>query len=95
MHSHAEGEGECLCNNLLRAVRYAKNSRITVFTSKLVPTVIQPFFCLVPRLNIFPKPFLMVNLSPQLRKTCSVVEQAFFFCICDLSSFEIFHRGRA
>ena len=68
MYSPAEGEVECLCNNLLRAVRYAKNSRITVFTSKLVPTVIQPFFCLVPRLNIFPKPFLMVDLSPLFKQ---------------------------
>ena len=38
------------------------------------------FVCLVPRLNIFPKILLMMNLSPQQESLVSDNE-AFFFCL--------------
>ena len=73
MYSHAEGEGECLCNNLLRAVRYAKGNITHVSTSKLVATRIMPPFLPCTKAEYFSKAIPYGEFIAAPTKACSFV----------------------
>ena len=63
-----------------RVALYKRQSRVRNLQVNLYIRAQDRLSCLVPRLNIFPKILLMMNLSPQ-QESLVCDNEAFFFCL--------------